>query len=176
MMIGTKGSLRRTSSQTLKPLVSGSIRSSRMASGFSCRASRTPSFPLPAETTANPSNSSASVSPSTMWGSSSMIRIFLREVTSGRDSYHKMPRGPACVPSPAALDLEEAPTRSLARAGDEQRAAGGRLALADEADQVPLARRAGGDELLVALGVLRRVDVAPAVHGSLAHELDRVRV
>ena len=67
--------MRRRSSQTAYPLMSGSIKSRMTASGLSARASWTPSFPFPAEMTAKPSNSRASRSPITMWGSSSMMRI-----------------------------------------------------------------------------------------------------
>src|SRR5262245_42250467 len=55
--------------------MSGSIRSRMTASGFSERASCTPSRPLPATTTRNPSNSSESLSPRAMCGSSSTTRI-----------------------------------------------------------------------------------------------------
>jgi len=64
--MGTNASQRRSSSHTLKPLVSGNIKSSTMASGFSSRAKLTPSLPFVADSTAKPSNSSASVSPITM--------------------------------------------------------------------------------------------------------------
>jgi hypothetical protein len=61
------------------------MRSRRTASGFSCRARSTPSLPRDAETTPKPSNSRASVRPRTMWGSSSMIKIFLREATAAAE-------------------------------------------------------------------------------------------
>ena len=65
--------------------MSGSIKSRMMASGFSVRATASPSRPLPATATLNPSNSRASsAAPITICGSSSTTRIvFFAAAMSG---------------------------------------------------------------------------------------------
>src|SRR5207249_991350 len=119
MMIGTLFPALRISRHTSSPLIFGSITSSRMSSGASAVARRSPAAPSRASETVYPSYSNPSRSAATIESSSSTIRTFGISHAGFRRAFRHLPRDPFHrVPGGLApqrqADGERAPLARLA--------------------------------------------------------------